>query len=323
AKGLEAPLVLLLDTDGEVIKAQTMGVLVDWPGEAAYPQRLVFLASESKPPACVADALATEQAARKREELNALYVALTRTQHTLVVSSLQPHIPNAGSWWQRLQEQAQDAPWRAVPEALAEQPASQEPYFSLLCLPNLPPALVEYVQAATKSIADSEPDETEDSLDSRIGQAMHSLLERYVPPADGPVPARWGSDTMLESLAQTNALDAAQVQQALAMAQRILQGEGSWAWDASQLDWQGNEVGVVHRGRVLRMDRLVLRRGEDGTLGQWWVLDYKSTGQPHLQPLLRDQLLSYRAAVEQAHPGHRVRAAFLTASGTLIEIDAP
>jgi ATP-dependent helicase/nuclease subunit A len=71
------------------------------------------------------------------------------------------------------------------------------------------------------------------------------------------------------------------------------------------------------------MDRLVLRRGRDGTLGQWWVLDYKSTGQPHLQPLLRDQLLSYRAAVQQLHPGHRVRAAFLTALGTLIEIDAP
>jgi ATP-dependent helicase/nuclease subunit A len=181
AKGLEAPLVLLLDTDGEAIKAQTMGVLVDWPGEAAYPQRLVFLASESRPPACVADALATEQAARKREELNALYVALTRTQHTLVVSSLQPHIPNAGSWWQRLNEQAQDAPWQALPDALAEQPAFPEPAFTLLSLPNLPPALVEYAQTATKSIADAEPIEAEDSLDSRIGQAMHSLLERYVP----------------------------------------------------------------------------------------------------------------------------------------------
>ena len=323
AKGLEAPLVLLLDTDGETIKAQTMGVLVDWPGEAAYPQRLVFLASESRPPACVADTLATEQAARKREELNALYVALTRTQHTLVVSSLQPHIPNPGSWWQRLQEQAQDAPWQAVPDAGGEPPESVEPDFTLLCLPNLPPALVEYAQAATKTIADVEQDEADDSLESRIGQAMHGLLERYVPPANGSLPTQLASDTLLESLAQTFALDATQMQQAQTMAQCILQGEGAWAWDASQLDWQGNEVGVVHGGRVLRMDRLVLRRGTDGTLGQWWVLDYKSTGQPHLQPLLRDQLLGYRAAVQQLHPGHRVRAAFLTALGTLIEIDVP
>ncbi|WP_310392602.1 hypothetical protein, partial [Hymenobacter sp.] len=49
-----------LDTDGEALKAQTMGVLVDWPGEAAYPQRFVYLSSESKPPACVADVLAIE-----------------------------------------------------------------------------------------------------------------------------------------------------------------------------------------------------------------------------------------------------------------------
>jgi ATP-dependent helicase/nuclease subunit A len=87
AKGLEAPVVLLLDTDAESIKAETMGVLVVWPGAHAYPQRFVFLASESKPSACVADALALEQAARQREELNGLYVALTRTQRTLVVSA--------------------------------------------------------------------------------------------------------------------------------------------------------------------------------------------------------------------------------------------
>ena len=59
AKGLEADVVLLLDTDANPRSSDTMAVLVDWPGEASCPQRLVFLASESKPPRCVADALAT------------------------------------------------------------------------------------------------------------------------------------------------------------------------------------------------------------------------------------------------------------------------
>jgi ATP-dependent helicase/nuclease subunit A len=80
AKGLEAPLVLLLDTDTAPARAETMGVLVEWPGEAAHPQRFAFLASESRPPACTQDALAAEQAARQREELNALYVAMTRAR---------------------------------------------------------------------------------------------------------------------------------------------------------------------------------------------------------------------------------------------------
>jgi len=321
AKGLEAPLVLLLDTDGEPVKAQTMGVLVDWPGEAAYPKRLVFLASESRPPACVADALATEQAARKREELNALYVALTRTQHTLVLSSLQPHIPNAASWWQRLHAQAQDAPWLAAPDDLADWLPATTPDFSLSCLPNLPLALVNLAQSAMKTIVDTEQQEDKDSLESRIGQAMHRLLERYVPASNAA--AVWPSSTLLETTAQELALDTAQIDLARGMAQTILHGEGAWAWDASQLAWQGNEVAVVHRGRLLRMDRLVQCRSGDGTLGQWWVLDYKSTGQPHLQSALREQLLAYRTAVAQAHPQHPVRAAFLTAQGSLIEIDAP
>ncbi len=327
AKGLEAPLVLLLDTDGESIKAQTMGVLVDWPGEAAYPQRFVFLASESKPPACVADALAVEQAARRREELNALYVALTRTQRTLVVSSLQPHIANQGSWWQRLQEHAEDAPWQA--QAAGGEPSKSlaDGDFTLLCLPNMPPALVEYAHAAIENIANSSPAEIEeedgDTLDSRIGQAMHRLLERYQPAALADAPVRLASDAQLVAIAQEFVLEPAQMAQAHAMAMAIVQGEGAWAWDAAELDWQGNEVAVVQRGRMLRIDRLVRRRAAMPDEGQWWVLDYKSTRQPHLHPELCEQLLGYRSAVALAQPGQTVRAAFLTADGTLIELSAP
>jgi ATP-dependent helicase/nuclease subunit A len=107
------------------------------------------------------------------------------------------------------------------------------------------------------------------------------------------------------------------------MALAIVQGEGAWAWDAAQLDWQGNEVAVVQRGRMLRIDRLVRRRAATPDEGQWWVLDYKSTRQPHLHPELCEQLLGYRSAVALAQPGQTVRAAFLTPDGTLIELSAP
>jgi ATP-dependent helicase/nuclease subunit A len=324
AKGLEAPLVLLLDTDGEAIKAQTMGVLVDWPGEATHPQRFVFLASESKPPACVAEALATEQAARKREELNALYVALTRTQRTLVVSSLEPHISNPDSWWKRLHTLAQDAPWNASLDAAGWlKPAEIEGY-TLLCLPNMPLAPVEYKNVATTIIANADAIELAmnqaQALDSRIGQAMHRLLERYVPPPHGSQLAHLATDAQQSRIAQEFTLEPAHMTLAHSMALAIVQGEGAWAWDVSQLGWQGNEVGLVHRGRPLRIDRLVLRRGVGGAEGQWWLLDYKSTRQPQLQPELCEQLLNYRAAVAQAQPGKMVRAAFLTPLGSLIEL---
>ncbi|MFZ3218667.1 MAG: 3'-5' exonuclease, partial [Rhodoferax sp.] len=323
AKGLEAPLVLLLDTDGESLKAQTMGVLVDWPGEATHPQRFVFLASESNPPACVADALATEQAARNREELNALYVALTRTQRTLVVSSLEPHRGSPASWWQRLQALAQDAPWQVAATPVAADTVVAPQDYTLLSLPNMPLSTADTAQTATKTIASNEgaltPEEDADSLESRIGQAMHRLLEWL--PAHGAdhTPLPWSAE-QLDAVGREFALEPAQAGMAHGMAQAIVQGEGAWAWDAGQLAWAGNEVGLVHKGRMLRIDRLVQRRGGDGGEGQWWVLDYKSTAQPQLQPELCAQLLDYRAAVAQAQPGQPVRAAFLTAQGTLIEL---
>ncbi|MDP3310150.1 MAG: UvrD-helicase domain-containing protein, partial [Polaromonas sp.] len=80
AKGLEAEAVLLLDTDTLERNADSMGVLVDWPGEEVAPKKFVFLVSETRPPACAVETLAEEQAARRREELNALYVALTRAR---------------------------------------------------------------------------------------------------------------------------------------------------------------------------------------------------------------------------------------------------
>ncbi len=340
AKGLEAPLVLVLDTDGEATKSETMGVLVDWPGEAAYPRRFVFLASESNPPACVADTLALEQAARSREELNALYVALTRTQQTLVISSMEPHRENPGSWWQRLQALALEAEWllglddantvrpepveglagfdRLSPNGRGGQVATPD-IFTLKILPKRAVAGVDIAQTAMQLVANPQPEAaapTPESLDSRIGQAMHRLLE-WVQPAARVGDAPWSAAQMAR-VAQAFTLDASQARQAAQMAQAILQGEGAWAWEAGQLAWHANEVPLTQGGRLLRMDRLVQHRAS----GDWWVLDYKSTASPQDQPELCGQLHAYRAAVALAYPGQTVRAAFLTPQGRLIELTA-
>jgi ATP-dependent helicase/nuclease subunit A len=295
-----------------------MGVLVDWPGEAPHPQRFVFLASESRPPACVVDTLAHEQAERSREELNALYVALTRTQQTLVISSLAPHRVHAGSWWRRLEGQAQEAPVvEAAPVALiaVAQEASLAPY-ALRFVPKVAKAPVNIARTAPENIAKLPPEPAVESLESRLGQAMHRLLE-WVPAASGSYvqqPYTW-SATQLAQVAQAFELDAEQVQTAQQMAQSILQGKGAWAWDAVQLTWHANEVPILQRGRLLRMDRLVKQRN-----GAWWVLDYKSNAQPQHDAAHCAQLLGYRDAVALANPGQPVRAAFLTPQGQLIEL---
>ncbi|MCA0215297.1 MAG: UvrD-helicase domain-containing protein [Proteobacteria bacterium] len=312
AKGLEAPLVLMLDTDAESPKAETMGVLVEWPGEDEAPRCFTFLASESRPPACTVDALAAEQTARQREELNALYVAMTRAREVLVLSSTQPHRAAPASWWQRLLPLAEpvDAPAQAVATAT---PDAQHASFVMQKLPPAPEQAA--ASAGPPEAGDEAADEGgEDTPAARLGQAMHRLLEWWVP---GAVPGQggWPAQQRL-SVQREFALGAEQINEAAAMAQRILAGDGAWAWDRAVVDWQGNEVLIHHAGEALRLDRLVHRRDT----GEWWVLDHKSEWRPELKPGLQDKMNNYRAAVQAAYPQAVVRAAYLTAQGKLVNV---
>jgi ATP-dependent helicase/nuclease subunit A len=297
AKGLEAEAVLLLDTDTPTRNAESMAVLLDWPGEAAVPQRFVFLVSEKNPPACCVKTLEAEKIARQREELNALYVALTRARKTLVMSSIEAYRSAPDSWWQRLHALAAEWPAPRAPASTSAPAERSDEVFDFL---SLPPAVV-LPPAAARPAADSAA--------SRTGQAMHRLLE-------------WGALSALHVQAITREfrLDAAQAQTALSGAQRILAGEGAWAWDPAVVDWQGNEVELAYQGQSMRLDRLV-RRCDAGHEGHWWVLDYKSNAAPQDLPELRQQMQLYRDAVQAVYPGQTVRAAFLTAQGRLLEVD--
>jgi ATP-dependent helicase/nuclease subunit A len=290
AKGLEARIVLLLDADAEPARAESMGVLLEWPGEAPAPWRFTFLASDKRPPPCTADALAIEQGKRAREELNVLYVAMTRAIETLVISSVAPHRANDESWWARLHPLAEpvvDVP--AIPPArlLAR---------DTFTLPQLP---VLATRAAPEAPG------VPDSIASRIGQAMHRILE-----TSGGTAV---TEAQLRRIAREFMLDLAQAQEAARMAQRIVGGEGAWAWDASAIDWSADEVPLYHGGELLRIDRLVRRVAT----GEWWVLDYKSAARPEQQAALVEQMRRYRLAVGEIEPGARVHAAFLTADGRL------
>ncbi|MGZ5270689.1 MAG: UvrD-helicase domain-containing protein [Ramlibacter sp.] len=297
AKGLEAPLVLLLDTDAAGARADSMGVLVDWPGEAPRPRRFTFLASESRPPACNVEALSAEQAARQREELNALYVAMTRARRELVVSSVQPRTAAEGSWWQRLAPLCQ--PVEVAPDQPAATAQDDRRTVQLAVLPEPAPA-------AGAPSGRKDPG----SRASRFGEAVHQLLEWHGGGMSSP------SGAALARLARSHGLDAAQLEQARGMAARILAGEGAWAWDPAHVEWSGDEIELVHQGDVLRLDRLVRHRD-----GGWWVLDHKSASHPERDAALLAQLRRYVEAVAALHPGEPVAGAFLSGDGRLVRLD--
>ncbi|MHB1248817.1 MAG: PD-(D/E)XK nuclease family protein, partial [Polaromonas sp.] len=241
-------------------------------------------------------------AARKREELNALYVAMTRARGTLVISSIEPHRATTDSWWQRLLELV--PPLALSPDRPPMATSATPPGTDFFQLPELP-ALPE--TRVLKPL--TEVREDEDAISARIGKAMHRLLE-------------WGgssSPQYVTAVAREFRLSPAQAAQAAALAQRIQASEGAWAWSPDAVAWQGNEVDLVYQGRPLRLDRLVQRK-DAGFEGQWWVLDYKSATAPQQQPALVAQLQAYRAAVQLIYPDATVKAAFLTGQGAMVEV---
>lgn len=316
AKGLEADEVLLLDTQAAAPRAATMGALIDWPGEAPAPQQFVFLTHESRPPPSARELLAREQAERAREELNALYVALTRARRTLVLSSITPgRNSSARTWWDRLHAAA--TPIEAPPSTPLADTAAPPPA-RLLEVPDRLAVVGE--PAGPPPMEPGLVESPADSDSSRVGQAMHWLLERVAPSAGADVVHDWPAPECAAA-ARRFMLDEAQLAQARTIAQRILAGAGGWAWRSSEVLQAFNEVALVHEGEQLRIDRLVLRRGSGGAPDAWWVLDYKSALRPERDPLLLVQLARYRDAVGRAHPQRVVRAAFLSADGRLLEID--
>ncbi|MGL4666463.1 MAG: UvrD-helicase domain-containing protein, partial [Saezia sp.] len=109
AKGLEARGIIILDTDPLPTRAERLSVLMDWPAEEQAPTRFIFYTDPKSLPQEGRILAQKEDKAEQREELNALYVAMTRAREKLVFSALQPSRPSDASWWQHLNAVAQDA----------------------------------------------------------------------------------------------------------------------------------------------------------------------------------------------------------------------
>ncbi|HET8870071.1 MAG TPA: UvrD-helicase domain-containing protein, partial [Aquabacterium sp.] len=115
AKGLEADVIFLMDTDAIPTKADSYSLVVDWPESATHPTRCAFIQSQSAPPPSLQALLDVEACAADREELNALYVAITRAKTRLYISRVEPHYQSSKpSWWSRLLSSGAlngEAPW--------------------------------------------------------------------------------------------------------------------------------------------------------------------------------------------------------------------
>ncbi|MDL2336659.1 MAG: UvrD-helicase domain-containing protein [Pseudomonadota bacterium] len=317
AKGLEAEVVFVMDTQPEPTAADTATLLVQWLVDSPHPVCCAFIYAESQCPPSLRPLFEAEQAARRREELNGLYVSMTRAKHRVVFSATVPHrAPAAASWWQRLEPHA--VAW-SPGSAGQRAPGTPIPDLRLRVLPVWPA-----IAAPAIAQADNNPvgDKGDGGEASRLGQAVHRVLEwsvRCAPPLNDSL------DKLCAAAAREFGAEVSPVQR---VAAAILSSPAcQHFFDASRLIWSGNEVSVVDGGEVLRIDRLVHvgaaggKAGEDEPpVGVWWVLDYKLSHAPQQLDVHRQQLRRYQRAVSRLQPGAIVRCAFITGSGAVIEL---
>jgi ATP-dependent helicase/nuclease subunit A len=245
--------------------------------------------------------LEREQAAREREEINGLYVALTRARELLVLSAVAPHQgAHEGSWWARVLPLAQ--PW--TPET-ASAPASQAAQ-STVVLQVLPG------WRRTASVSMPRSTEAQDPRQARLGQALHRVLE-WATATGAPA-----LSTLVQAACATFGLGSDAHGPVLAAAKAVLASPSVRRFfEPAMVAWAGNEVTVVDGESVLRIDRLVAL--DEGGRRTWWILDYKLQSAPQSIPVYREQLARYRAVLQRLQPRDEVRAAFITAAGEVIE----
>lgn len=296
AKGLEAPIVWLIDANAPSRPADGYTVALDWPAESTAPRHFSLLGRMAEAGPARAALLDAEKQAAEREDLNLLYVALTRAEQVLIVSG----VANARkspttTAYQRIE---------AALQKLGLQDGARGALPSCDSPVTLPASTDQVEHAETPLPAgrrvgvlrqSAQASAGEDRTGLEFGTAMHAWLEAYA--AAWPLPEVPGE---VEQVARRLAVRAALQQ----------------FFDPRRYLRAGNETSFIDsQGKPGRIDRWV--ETEDAV----WVLDYKSGhADPDMLEEYREQLTRYRVALQQMFPHKTVRAMLVFTDGDELEV---
>jgi ATP-dependent helicase/nuclease subunit A len=103
SKGLEAPVVFLADCDSGGSAKDAFTTLVHWPANAKKPEHVQLVMGKDQTDNITQSVQQQKAAAQAREQLNLLYVALTRAREYLLISGVASKRSSSG-WYQLIHE---------------------------------------------------------------------------------------------------------------------------------------------------------------------------------------------------------------------------
>jgi len=304
AKGLERPIVWLLNANASPPARDFYSTLVDWPPGADAPNHFSFTSTKEERGQARNDHFAREAQLLEREELNLLYVAMTRAQQYLIVSGSGTSKEQDSNWYARLSNIIAVGDDLTPPDSAPVDATAQHDITPAAPSIELPVA-----------IACGQRSQIFETPAMRHGTLLHRLLEQLAPPA----PAK---DKVL--LQQEWGITPQSFDTLWREAQAILNApQLARFFDPTHYRRAWNELPyLTANGDLLRIDRLVEFEQEI------WVLDYKSTesasaaelaqaAQPH-----RAQLKNYMVAMQSLFSGKQMKGGVIFKGGLFFEISS-
>lgn len=293
SKGLEAPIVWLLDTNAKPPVDRGYDVLLDWPTASARPAHFSLYGDKASRGLTRERYFEQEAQLAQREDLNLLYVAMTRAKQALLVSGCGELIE--GLWYERI--------------ANAMPPATENPLLSASSAPVHAAVRQSEVSVdirLTQPLPTGQRKPANSALQQR-GIWLHALMQHLLPPGENADEA---------DLRQRCGISEAEFDSLLEQAQSLLQQPHLQRFfDPQHYRSACNEMPYVDaQGELKRIDRLVEFDGEV------WVLDYK-LGESGDAARHRAQMQGYRDAMRMVYAGKPVRCALVFADGTLQEME--
>jgi ATP-dependent helicase/nuclease subunit A len=314
AKGLEAPIVFLADAHAAAGGKSIAGTLIEWPPDADSPVHFSIVAAGNAVGRARQPLVDDEKAADAIEELNVLYVAMTRAKQLLVVTGIDNRQAGDQSAYRQIEHALQRVGAGAPADPLADLP---------LALGELPVSGGEAVAAIQEDIHSDALEEIRDippigqrrapaTAAMQAGIDLHAVLQALLDETDlgGPAPAA-------AQIAARAGMAPELAQQLLGIAQAVCRHPAlTRFFDPARFQRARNELEIVSGGVLLRADRVV--EFDDAV----WVLDYKARVTAAELPEYRRQIGGYRDALLAIHAGRVVRAGLIDlAALALIECD--
>ena len=312
AKGLEAPIVWLLDSNAKPPADKGYDVLVDWPTGAQHPAHFSLYGDKASRGAMREAYFEQEAQLAQREDLNLLYVAMTRAKQALLASGNGEAIE--GSWYDRIansedrRQKAEDGGFVAATRQFINKDV-EKPHNTLSSvfypLSSVDERLTQPLPTGSRKAVLTDA--------QRYGTWLHALMQ-HLTPSGSLLPLAEEVISERVVLQQQLGIPAAQMPALWQHAQRLLTTpQLARFFDARHYRSASNEVAYVNaRGELRRIDRLVEFEEEV------WVLDYK-TGTDADPALYAVQMAEYRSAMQAIHPHKTVRCALISGDGQLLE----